>query len=130
MGGFYGSVQIRGIDRVELNDVLEKLSRKLKTRFLLGPLLGDWVGVYPEGSGQETGIGTQIARNSSASCFTSWSTTTTFSSMSITATENSSISTILAPSILPRSPHENVKSCVGGPNCSPTSWGIPRPLRV
>ncbi len=130
MGGFYGSVQIRGVARGELQDVLEKLSRKLKTRFLLGPVLGDWVGVYPEGSGQDTQIGVQIAANSSASYFTSWSTTMTFSSTNITATENSSIILTLVPTILPRSPNESVKSCVVGPNCSPIWWVIPRPSPV
>jgi hypothetical protein len=62
MGGFYGSVQIRGIAGVELKDVLEKLARKLKIRFLLGPALGEWVGIYPEGGGQDTRVGVQIAR--------------------------------------------------------------------
>ena len=93
MGGFYGSVQIRGADRREVMGLLEKLSRKLKTRFLLGPVLGDWVGVYPEGGGQDTRIGVQIAPNSSASCSRSWSTTMTFSPTSIIAMGNSSIST-------------------------------------
>jgi WD40 repeat protein len=62
LGGFYGSVQIRGVDRSEVTGLLEKLSRKQKMRFLVGPLLGEWVGVYPEGGGQDVGIGIQIAR--------------------------------------------------------------------
>ena len=47
MGGFYGSVQIRGEGREAIKGVVEKLARKEGQRFLVGPELGEWVGVYP-----------------------------------------------------------------------------------
>jgi WD40 repeat protein len=62
MGGFYGSVQIRGVDRDAVKAVVEKLARKRKLRFLLGPQLGDWIGVYPECGGQDSKVGREFAR--------------------------------------------------------------------
>ena len=62
MGGFYGSVQIRGADRNAITSVVEKLAGKQELRFLVGPELGGWVGVYPAGHGQDTQIGRAIAR--------------------------------------------------------------------
>lgn len=68
MDGFYGSVQIRGVERDAVKDVLDTLAlkRKRKARFLLGPKLGDWVGVYPEGGGQDSAVGRELARVSGA----------------------------------------------------------------
>jgi WD40 repeat protein len=62
MGGFYGSIQIRGVDRNAVNAVVDKLAKKRNLRFLLGPQLGDWIGVYPEGGGQDSKVGREFAR--------------------------------------------------------------------
>jgi hypothetical protein len=61
MGGFYGSVQVRGEDRESVRSALEPLARQ-KRRFLLGPPLDGWIGVYPDGSGQDFGIARALAR--------------------------------------------------------------------
>ncbi len=61
MGSFYGSVQIRGDDREPIRSVLEELARK-KRRFLLGPPLGGWIGVYPDGHGQDMAVARALAQ--------------------------------------------------------------------
>jgi WD40 repeat protein len=61
MGAFYGSVQVRSENRDVLRSALEKLSRK-KKRFLLGPPLNGWVGIYPEGIGQEFRVARDLSR--------------------------------------------------------------------
>jgi hypothetical protein len=61
MGGFYGSVQIRGEDRESVRSALEPLAKK-KRRFLLGPPLDGWIGVYPDGAGQDFGVARDLAR--------------------------------------------------------------------
>jgi hypothetical protein len=62
MGSFYGSVQIKGADRNAIKSVVEKLASKQELRFLIGPDLGGWVGVYPADHGQDTRTGHAIAR--------------------------------------------------------------------
>ena len=69
MGGFYGSVQVRGAERKTIITVVEKLAGKSDLRFLIGPELGGWVGVYPVGHGQDTRIGCEIARKLSGELF-------------------------------------------------------------
>ena len=69
MGGFYGSVQIRGADRNTIKSVVEKLASKQELRFLIGPELGGWVGVYPADHGQDTRTGRAIARKLSGELF-------------------------------------------------------------
>jgi hypothetical protein len=61
MGGFYGSVQIRSDDRDSVRSALDQLAQK-KQRFLLGPPLDCWIGVYPDGSGQDFGVARSLAR--------------------------------------------------------------------
>ncbi len=61
MGGFYGSVQVRAMDRDRVRSALEELARA-KQRFLLGPVLNGWVGVYPEGGGQDFGVARDLAQ--------------------------------------------------------------------
>ncbi len=61
MGGFYGSVQIRGEDRDSVHSALDKLAKKDR-RFLLGPSLNGWIGVYPNGAGQDFGVARDLAR--------------------------------------------------------------------
>src|ERR1700722_1258559 len=48
MGAFYSSVQIRSEDRDAVRTVVTGLAGESKRKFLIGPLLNDWVGVYPE----------------------------------------------------------------------------------
>jgi WD40 repeat protein len=62
MGGFYGSLQIRGINRDAVKSAVEKLARKTNARFMLGPKLGEWIGVYPEEHGQDVRMGRDLAR--------------------------------------------------------------------
>jgi hypothetical protein len=69
MGGFYGSVQVRGAEREAIKSVVEKLAGKMDLRFLIGPELGGWVGVYPAGHGQDIRIGREIARKLSGDLF-------------------------------------------------------------
>jgi hypothetical protein len=68
-GGFYGSIQIRGVDRSAVKVAVEKLTRNTNLGFLLGPKLGDWVGVYPEGGGQDSQIGRKLSRKLRAEQF-------------------------------------------------------------
>jgi hypothetical protein len=69
MGGFYGSVQIRGADRDTVKSVVEKLASKQELRCLVGPELGGWIGVYPADHGQDTRTGHAIARKLSGELF-------------------------------------------------------------
>jgi WD40 repeat protein len=61
MGGFYGSVQVRGEDREAVRAALEGLARK-EHRSLLGPPLDGWIGVYPSGHGQDFRVARALAR--------------------------------------------------------------------
>jgi WD40 repeat protein len=69
MGGFYGSVQVRGADRNAIKSVVKKLASKMDLRFLVGPDLGGWVGLYPAGHGQDTRIGREMARKLTGELF-------------------------------------------------------------
>jgi hypothetical protein len=62
MGAFYGSVQVRTDDREAVRGILEKLVAKQPTRFLVGPALRGWVGVYPEHHGQDERVAQAVAR--------------------------------------------------------------------
>ena len=62
MGGFYGSVHVKGADRVQVRSALEELARKKKKRFLLGPFLNGWIGVYPDGGGQDLAVVRDLAK--------------------------------------------------------------------
>jgi hypothetical protein len=61
MGSFYGSVHVRTEDREAVRKVLEQVARKLKARFLLGPVLNGWVAVYPDNNGQDIRIPAALA---------------------------------------------------------------------
>ena len=61
MGGFYGSVHLRG-DRDLVKAAVEKVARAKAIRCLVGPAIDRWVGVYPENNGQDQSIGQKIAR--------------------------------------------------------------------
>ena len=62
VGGFYGSVQIRGKDRDAVHSVLADFSRNTGRRFLVGPPLNGWIGIYPDDSGQELDLARDLAR--------------------------------------------------------------------
>jgi WD40 repeat protein len=62
MGAFYGSVQVRGEDRESVRAALEELARKKRRKFLLGPALDGWIGVYPDGNGQDLRVVGELAR--------------------------------------------------------------------
>jgi hypothetical protein len=62
MGGFYGSVQIRSTDREWVRAVGEEIAKSMKIKLLLGPALEGWIGVYPEGGGQDDGVGRKFAQ--------------------------------------------------------------------
>jgi hypothetical protein len=61
MGGFYGSVQVRSEDRDGVKAAAESVARALRTRMLIGPVIDGWIGIYPEGSGQNERVGKEIA---------------------------------------------------------------------
>ena len=48
MGAFYSSIQIRSEDRDAVRLAAAGLAGESKRKFLIGPLLNGWVGVYPE----------------------------------------------------------------------------------
>ena len=62
MGAFYGSVQIRGEDRDAVQAALAEFSRKTGKKFLLGPPLNGWIGIYPDDTGQNLGLARDLAR--------------------------------------------------------------------
>ena len=53
MGAFYGSIQVRSIDRDEVKAAVESLACESQRKFLIGPILDGWIAVYPDGSGQD-----------------------------------------------------------------------------
>jgi hypothetical protein len=57
MGAFYGSVQVRSEDRDRVKAVAEEVARRLQIHMLIAPVLNGWIGVYPEGSGQDQQVG-------------------------------------------------------------------------
>ena len=61
MGGHYGSVQLRCDDRTRVRAAAEAVACQLNLKCLVGPALNGWVGVYPEGNGQDHTVGEQIA---------------------------------------------------------------------
>jgi hypothetical protein len=62
MGAFYGSVQVRSEDRDRVKAAAEEVARRRQLRMLIGPVLGGWIGVYPEGSGQDDNVSREIAQ--------------------------------------------------------------------
>src|SRR5690348_11725413 len=62
MGAFYGSIHVRTEDRAAVLAAVAQIARKQKTRFLVGPVLRGWVGVYPSTNGQDQGITRALAR--------------------------------------------------------------------
>jgi hypothetical protein len=62
MGGFYGSVQVRTEDRQAVLRAANAAATRAEIRCLIGPVIEGWVGVYPQGAGQDRDIGQSIAR--------------------------------------------------------------------
>ena len=62
MGAFYGSVQVRSEDRNRVKAAADEVARQRQIRMLIGPVLNGWVGVYPEGSGQDGTVGRDLAQ--------------------------------------------------------------------
>ena len=52
MGGFYGSVHVRGVGYDKVKGVLEEAARREGCKFYLGPAIGDWVSFYADSFGQ------------------------------------------------------------------------------
>ncbi|MHC4344939.1 MAG: hypothetical protein ACYSUP_09675 [Planctomycetota bacterium] len=61
MGGFYGSVHVRGVAYDKVKQVLEEEAKNERCKFYLGPAIGDWVSFYPDSFGQAP-IGTKRAK--------------------------------------------------------------------
>ena len=61
MGAFYGSIYLRTNNRARVRAVLEGLAER--TPCLVAPVLDGWVGVYPEGHGQDAALARRIARD-------------------------------------------------------------------
>jgi WD40 repeat protein len=62
MGAFFGSIHFHTDDRSAVKKLLEQIAAKQKARFLIGPALRGWIGVYPSGSGQDEGISRTLAK--------------------------------------------------------------------
>jgi hypothetical protein len=60
MGASYGSTQVRSEDRDRVQAVAEDVARRMQIHMLVGPVLNGWIGVYPEGSGQDQRVGEAI----------------------------------------------------------------------
>jgi hypothetical protein len=61
MGGHYGSVQLRTDDRARVLAAAEAVARAMNIKCLVGPAGNVWVGVYPEGDGQNPAVGEKLA---------------------------------------------------------------------
>jgi hypothetical protein len=61
MGGFYGSVQLRTGDHAAVLAAATAVAEAMNIKCLVGPALNGWVGVYPEGNGQDHTVGERLA---------------------------------------------------------------------
>lgn len=62
MGAFLGSVHCRTESRHDVLEAVERVARRTRTRFLVGPPIGGWVATYPENHGQDEGVSKALAR--------------------------------------------------------------------
>jgi len=62
MGSYYGSIQVRCDDREALRAAVEDVARECFQKFLVGPVMHGWVGVYPDGSGQSNVCAQALAK--------------------------------------------------------------------
>ena len=66
MGGHYGSIHVRTQNAKAVQAALGKLSHEHKIKFLLAPLIEDWVTVFPSDNGQDFRITEALAGEISA----------------------------------------------------------------
>src|SRR3954465_13833429 len=62
MGGHYGSIHVRTEDRDEVRVAVERLGHNRAHRFLIAPLIGGWVTIFPEHNGQDSTVGDALAK--------------------------------------------------------------------
>ncbi len=62
MGVFYGAAHVRMSDRDTVCAAAEELALGRGIRCLVGPVLGEWVSVYPSNNGQDQTVGQELAR--------------------------------------------------------------------
>jgi hypothetical protein len=62
MGSFFGSVHMRTSDQGAVHQILEELTRKRETRFLLAPPRDGWLTVFPENHGQDDALVKALAK--------------------------------------------------------------------
>jgi len=61
MGAFYGSTQVRTDDRDAVVVAVEQVASTQSVKCLVSPVLGGWVGIYPENQGQDHQFGAALA---------------------------------------------------------------------
>jgi hypothetical protein len=62
MGAFYGSTQVRQQEYEAVVQAAETVARDQGCKCLIGPVLNDWIGIYPENHGQDDNFGAAIAQ--------------------------------------------------------------------
>ncbi|HEY7120570.1 MAG TPA: hypothetical protein VH475_28555 [Tepidisphaeraceae bacterium] len=63
MGAHYGSTHFPTTDRDAVRRAAETVAKARGIKCLLGPALNGWVGVYPEGHGQDESVGHDLAQH-------------------------------------------------------------------
>ncbi len=66
MGAFYGSIHVRTSDIELVKASLVKLHERTKSRFLLGPCIRGWIGIFPNGHGSDLTVSEFLAKELSA----------------------------------------------------------------
>ena len=61
MGASYGSIHLKTEDRDLVRDVLIRVAAAGHVKFLAGPALNGWIGIYPSGNGQDPTVSAAIA---------------------------------------------------------------------
>jgi WD40 repeat protein len=56
MGGHYGSIHIRTDDFEAVRSAVAEIARERRLKFLIAPVIGGWVSVFPENNGQDPSI--------------------------------------------------------------------------
>ncbi|MBN2019112.1 MAG: hypothetical protein JW749_02675 [Sedimentisphaerales bacterium] len=62
MGGFYGSIHVRADSNQLIKVALEKIAKKKRHKFYLSPPINGWVGIFPDGYGQDERVSKHIAK--------------------------------------------------------------------
>src|SRR5215469_12897446 len=66
MGAHYRSLQIKGDNRDAIIAALENLARTHKAKFLVGPEIKGWIGVYPDDDASAGTIAAALAKELNA----------------------------------------------------------------